>query len=196
MTTLMQPSCCAGGNRAQALEPSHGSISPTTSTVDRRCRYIHGSTPTTTGLLRPALPLCEAADKCHEEGKQRTYQSGEPASLKLRRSAEPTSQWLERYASSFDTVEVNNTFYRLPEAATFALALSDTVTLRDGGEGKPLNAGSYDHRTLANWAAPNRRTDDGEAAGSRVRQNDPDAVATENAMTLKNQVQQMSLRSG
>ncbi len=32
----------------------------------------------------------------------------------------PASQWLERYASSFDTVEVNNTFYRLPEASTFA----------------------------------------------------------------------------
>jgi uncharacterized protein YecE (DUF72 family) len=33
----------------------------------------------------------------------------------------PASQWLARYSSSFDTVEVNNTFYRLPEAATFAL---------------------------------------------------------------------------
>ena len=32
----------------------------------------------------------------------------------------PASQWLERYAASFDTVEVNNTFYRLPEASTFA----------------------------------------------------------------------------
>jgi uncharacterized protein YecE (DUF72 family) len=28
------------------------------------------------------------------------------------------SRWLERYASSFDTVEVNATFYRLPEKAT------------------------------------------------------------------------------
>jgi uncharacterized protein YecE (DUF72 family) len=28
--------------------------------------------------------------------------------------------WLEHYASIFDTVEVNNSFYRLPEAATFA----------------------------------------------------------------------------
>lgn len=32
----------------------------------------------------------------------------------------PQSRWLEYYASRFDTVEVNNTFYRLPEAATFA----------------------------------------------------------------------------
>jgi uncharacterized protein YecE (DUF72 family) len=31
----------------------------------------------------------------------------------------PQTKWLERYASVFDTVEVNNTFYRLPEAATF-----------------------------------------------------------------------------
>jgi uncharacterized protein YecE (DUF72 family) len=32
----------------------------------------------------------------------------------------PQSQWLEHYASIFDTVEVNNSFYRLPEASTFA----------------------------------------------------------------------------
>jgi uncharacterized protein YecE (DUF72 family) len=29
-------------------------------------------------------------------------------------------RWFEHYASIFDTVEINNTFYRLPEAATFA----------------------------------------------------------------------------
>jgi uncharacterized protein YecE (DUF72 family) len=28
--------------------------------------------------------------------------------------------WLEYYADRFDTVEINNTFYRLPEASTFA----------------------------------------------------------------------------
>jgi uncharacterized protein YecE (DUF72 family) len=32
----------------------------------------------------------------------------------------PTSRWFDHYARHFDTVEVNNTFYRLPEAATFA----------------------------------------------------------------------------
>ena len=32
----------------------------------------------------------------------------------------PPSQWLGYYASQFATVELNNTFYRLPEAATFA----------------------------------------------------------------------------
>ena len=32
----------------------------------------------------------------------------------------PTAQWLPHYARTFDTVEVNNTFYRLPEATTFA----------------------------------------------------------------------------
>ena len=31
----------------------------------------------------------------------------------------PTSAWLEEYARRFDTVEVNNTFYRLPEATVF-----------------------------------------------------------------------------
>ncbi len=30
------------------------------------------------------------------------------------------ARWLPYYAARFDTVEVNNTFYRLPEAATFA----------------------------------------------------------------------------
>ncbi|MDR7510253.1 MAG: DUF72 domain-containing protein [Armatimonadota bacterium] len=31
----------------------------------------------------------------------------------------PASRWLEFYARHFDTVEVNNTFYRLPAAGTF-----------------------------------------------------------------------------
>lgn len=30
------------------------------------------------------------------------------------------SRWLPYYAARFDTVEINNTFYRLPEASTFA----------------------------------------------------------------------------
>jgi uncharacterized protein YecE (DUF72 family) len=32
----------------------------------------------------------------------------------------PLTKWFDHYASMFDTVEVNNTFYRLPERATFA----------------------------------------------------------------------------
>jgi uncharacterized protein YecE (DUF72 family) len=32
----------------------------------------------------------------------------------------PVSRWLGYYQDLFDTVEVNNTFYRLPDAATFA----------------------------------------------------------------------------
>jgi uncharacterized protein YecE (DUF72 family) len=32
----------------------------------------------------------------------------------------PASRWLDHYARQFDTVEINNTFYRLPEASTFA----------------------------------------------------------------------------
>jgi uncharacterized protein YecE (DUF72 family) len=32
----------------------------------------------------------------------------------------PPAQWLRYYASIFNTVEVNNTFYRLPEASAFA----------------------------------------------------------------------------
>lgn len=32
----------------------------------------------------------------------------------------PLARWLEYYAERFDTVEINNSFYRLPERATFA----------------------------------------------------------------------------
>jgi uncharacterized protein YecE (DUF72 family) len=32
----------------------------------------------------------------------------------------PAANWFEYYAARFDTVEINNTFYRLPESATFA----------------------------------------------------------------------------
>src|SRR5579862_673042 len=56
----------------------------------------------------------------------------------------PQRRWLERYAEVFDTVEVNNTFYGLPVAATpakwaaavpqqfmFALKMSRYVTHRN-----------------------------------------------------------------
>jgi len=32
----------------------------------------------------------------------------------------PAARWLEYYATKFDTVEINNTFYRLPDRSTFA----------------------------------------------------------------------------
>ncbi len=32
----------------------------------------------------------------------------------------PQSRWFEHYVRTFDTVEINNSFYRLPETATFA----------------------------------------------------------------------------
>jgi len=32
----------------------------------------------------------------------------------------PATRWLEHYAARFDTVEINNTFYRLPSAESFA----------------------------------------------------------------------------
>jgi uncharacterized protein YecE (DUF72 family) len=35
-------------------------------------------------------------------------------------TAGPMARWFEHYASIFDTVEINNSFYRLPEATTFA----------------------------------------------------------------------------
>jgi uncharacterized protein YecE (DUF72 family) len=35
-------------------------------------------------------------------------------------AALPQTRWFEHYAAVFDTVEINNSFYRLPERATFA----------------------------------------------------------------------------
>jgi len=32
----------------------------------------------------------------------------------------PKTRWFDHYAARFDTVEINNTFYRLPEQSTFA----------------------------------------------------------------------------
>lgn len=40
----------------------------------------------------------------------------------------PQSRWLEHYATVFDTVELNNSFYRLPEAATFGAWASRVPT--------------------------------------------------------------------
>jgi uncharacterized protein YecE (DUF72 family) len=40
----------------------------------------------------------------------------------------PPSRWLPHYASVFDTVEANGTFYRLPEADTFASWRAQTPT--------------------------------------------------------------------
>ena len=34
-------------------------------------------------------------------------------------AALPASQWFAHYARTFDTVEINNSFYRLPSAETF-----------------------------------------------------------------------------
>ena len=49
----------------------------------------------------------------------------------------PTDAWLEHYATTFDTVELNNSFYRLPEADTFAewaRRVPDRLRLRRQGE--------------------------------------------------------------
>jgi uncharacterized protein YecE (DUF72 family) len=41
-------------------------------------------------------------------------------------AGKPARLWLERYARSFDTVEVNNTFYRLPLASSVATWVEQT----------------------------------------------------------------------
>ena len=37
------------------------------------------------------------------------------------------TRWFAHYALHFDTVEINNTFYRLPEAATFENGASERL---------------------------------------------------------------------
>jgi uncharacterized protein YecE (DUF72 family) len=56
-----------------------------------------------------AVPYIGCSGWNYASWKERFY----PAGL-------PTSEWLRYYSTVFNTVEVNNTFYRLPDAATFA----------------------------------------------------------------------------
>jgi uncharacterized protein YecE (DUF72 family) len=64
---------------------------------------------------RIALPDPEASVRIGCSGWQYKHWRGNfyPA-------AQPATRWLEYYATHFDTVEINNSFYRLPAADTFA----------------------------------------------------------------------------
>ena len=54
-------------------------------------------------------------------------------------AAEPATRWLEYYATHFDTVEINNSFYRLPAADTFAQwRPSRSTVVRLCSKGNPL----------------------------------------------------------
>jgi uncharacterized protein YecE (DUF72 family) len=51
----------------------------------------------------------------------------------------PPSEWLDYYGGRFDTVEINNTFYRLPQESTFASWRAGTpYWVLDGGQSQPL----------------------------------------------------------
>ncbi len=65
--------------------------------------------------LRVARRLMRGAARVGCSGWQYKHWRGDfyPADV-------PTSRWFEHYAARFDTVEINNSFYRLPEAETFA----------------------------------------------------------------------------
>jgi uncharacterized protein YecE (DUF72 family) len=64
---------------------------------------------------RAALPDPESSVRIGCSGWQYKHWRGNfyPTALS-------TTRWLEYYATHFDTVEINNSFYRLPEADTFA----------------------------------------------------------------------------
>jgi uncharacterized protein YecE (DUF72 family) len=63
-------------------------------------------------LVSPMRPLGAARVGC--SGWEYKHWRGDfyPATL-------PRARWFEYYAAAFDTVEINNTFYRLPEEHTF-----------------------------------------------------------------------------
>src|SRR5438128_743165 len=62
----------------------------------------------------------------------------------------PQREWLARYAESFAVVEVNNTFYNLPQRSTL-WRTTDWGYLRLH-EGAASPAPSYGDRALASWA--------------------------------------------
>src|SRR5207237_4961074 len=69
---------------------------------------------TTSSIRRPAAALRPADVRIGCSGWQYKHWRGDfyPADL-------PVGQWLDFYAAHFDTVEINNSFYRLPEATVF-----------------------------------------------------------------------------
>jgi len=79
--------------------PAHQRVSQRGSRPDR---------PASPAPHRPATCLIGCSGWQYKHWRGDFY----PASL-------PQSRWLAHYAGQFNTVEVNNTFYRLPEAATF-----------------------------------------------------------------------------
>jgi len=78
---------------------------------EERDRVGHASVSDGTGGGAPTAPSARVG--CSGWQYKHWRSTFYPADL-------PASQWFAYYASQFDTVEINNTFYRLPEASTFA----------------------------------------------------------------------------
>src|SRR5436190_1130824 len=83
--------------------PAHQRVRPEAGPPPRRRR------PAEPAPHRPATCLIGCSGWQYKHWRGDFY----PASL-------PPRRWLSHYAERFDTVEINNTFYRLPEAETFA----------------------------------------------------------------------------
>jgi uncharacterized protein YecE (DUF72 family) len=116
-------------------------------------------------------------------------------------SSEPSRRWLDLYADWFDTVEVNATFYRLPDAVYDLLRAHDAalvVAVRAPAHPTPwietagwsyirfhnghARGGAYGRHALATWA---RRIADASGDVYAYFNNDWEAFAVANARTLQ-----------
>lgn len=93
----------------QKREVSRPNRAPTRSTLRK------GDSSSTSGAVTTCGPLAKGQVYVGCSGW--TYKSWRGRYYPI---TVPTSRWLEHYASDFDCVETNGTFYRLPETRTFA----------------------------------------------------------------------------
>src|SRR5262245_52026125 len=93
----MQGSICLGGRFTTRSLPARPGLHG-----NNQARRLHTDSP-----MRAPRIGCSGWEYKHWRGD--FY----PATI-------PKRRWFEHYARTFDTVEINNTFYRLPEKTTFA----------------------------------------------------------------------------
>ena len=58
--------------------------------------------------------------------------------------------WFNYYSKKFNSVEINNTFYHMPDEDTPREITSDTIYIRLHGTNKKYS-GSYSHQQLTGW---------------------------------------------
>lgn len=91
----------------------------------------------------------------YDDWRDRFYPAGLPKRL-----------WLEYYASVYDTVEINNAFYRLPERDTFA-TWRQRVTPGSSGDQPSVRAGFRFAVKISRYLTHVRRLQDPQEAAER-----------------------------